>query len=97
MTQFAFFFPLKHGQGRKGNGDHKGGVQTQATKGHYPRQEAGDVSSFWFFKYQEDSQLSSVVTVTSQLFPGPRNYRSKEQLSLETDVFQELLGDAWRL
>ena len=70
-------------------------MAAQAPKGGYPRLGAGGVSSSWVFENQEDSQLSDVVTVTSQNLSWAQQFQEKSQPSLETDVFQGILGDAW--
>lgn len=70
-------------------------MAAQTPKGGYPRLGAGGVSSSWVFENQEDSQLSGVVTVTSQSLSWAQQFQEKNQLNLDTDVFQGLLGDAW--
>ena len=67
----------------------------QAPKRNYPRHGAGDVSSSWVFGNQEDRQLSGVVTVASQNLSWAQQFQEKNQPSMETDVFQRLLGDTW--
>lgn len=81
--------------GRERIEGHRSDVAAQIPKGGYPKLGSGGVSSSWVFKNQEDSQLSDVVTVTSQSLSWAQQFQEKNQPSLDTDVFQGLLGDAW--
>lgn len=82
-------------QGRERTEDHRSDMAAQIPKGGYPRLGARGVSSSWIFENQEDSQLSGVVIVTSQSLFWAQQFQEKKQPSLDTDVFQGFLGDAW--